>query len=91
MAKIQPIEVPHVGIGTRLEVTVLNFRTSDVTAQTYNRLLTDEGKDVIPGWNYSLTEAEYAAWGEDNSVVDDYVAADKGLVIIPDVPEVEAE
>jgi len=91
MAKIQPIEFPLEGIATTLEVTVLSFKTSDVTVVTYNKLLTDEGKEVIPGWNYSLTEAEYAAWGEDNSVVDDYVAADKGLVIIPDVPEVEAE
>jgi hypothetical protein len=90
MAKVQPIEIPHVGIGTTLEVTVLNFKTSDVTAQTWNRLVSDEGMDVIPAWNYSLTEAEYAAWGEDNSVVDDYVAAAKGLVIIPDVP-VEGE
>jgi len=89
MAKIQPIEFPLEGTATTLEVTVLSFKTSDVTAVTYNKLLTDEGKEVIPGWNYSLTEAEYAAWGEDNSVVDDYVAADKGLVIVPDVPEAE--
>jgi hypothetical protein len=89
MAKIQPIEFPLAGTATTLEVTVLSFKTSDVTAVTYNKLLTDEGKEVIPGWNYSLTEAEYAAWGEDNSVVDDYVAADKGLVIVPDVPEAE--
>ena len=86
MAKIQPIQFPLAGTATTLEVTVLSFKTSDVTVVTYNRLLTDEGKEVIPGWNYSLTEAEYAAWGEDNSVVDDYVAADKGLVIIPDAP-----
>ena len=89
MAKIQPIEFPLEGTATTLEVTVLSFKTSDVTVVTYNKLLTDEGKEVIPGWNYSLTEAEYAAWGEDNSVVDDYVAADKGLVIVPDVPVVE--
>jgi hypothetical protein len=90
MAKIQPIDVPHVGIGTTLEVTILPFKTSDKSAQTYNRILSDEGVEVVPGWNYSLTEEEYAAWGEDNSVVDDYVAAAKGLVIIPDVP-VEGE
>jgi hypothetical protein len=89
MAKVQPTNIPHVGIGTQLEVTLLPFKTSDVTAQTYNRLLDDDGKDVIPGWNYQLTEEEYATWGEDNSVVDDYVAADKGLVIVPDVPEAE--
>ena len=89
MAKIQPIEFPLEGTATTLEVTLLPFKTSDVTAGTYNRLLTDEGKEVIPGWNYTLTEAEFAAWGQDNSVVDDYVAANKGLVIVPDVPVVE--
>lgn len=89
MAKIQPIEFPLEGTATTLEVTVLSFRTSDVTVVTYNKLLTDEGKEVIPGWNYTLTEAEYTAWGQDNSVVDDYVAANKGLVIVPDVPVVE--
>jgi hypothetical protein len=86
MAKIQPIDVPHVGIGTTLEVTILPFKTSDVTAQTYNRILSDEGVEVVPAWNYTLSEDEYADWGEDNSVVDDYVAAAKGLVIVPDVP-----
>jgi hypothetical protein len=82
MAKIQPIEVPHVGIGTTLEVTILPFKTSDVTATTYNRILSDEGVEVVPSWNYTLTDEQYAAWGEDNSVVDSYVADDKGLVII---------
>jgi hypothetical protein len=82
MAKIQPIEVPHVGIGTTLEVTILPFKTSDVTATTYNRILSDEGIEVVPSWNYTLTDEQYAAWGEDNSVVDGYVADDKGLVII---------
>jgi len=86
MAKIQPIDVPHVGIGTTLEVTILPFKTSDSTAQTYNRILSDEGVEVVPGWNYTLSEDEYADWGEDNSVVDDYVAAAKGLVIVPDAP-----
>jgi hypothetical protein len=89
MAKIQPIEVPSVGIGTTLEVTVLSFKTGDITAGTYNRILTDDGIDVVPGWNYYMTEEEYAAWGADNTVVDDYVAAAKGLVIVPDVPEAE--
>jgi hypothetical protein len=89
MAQIQPIEFPLAGTATTLEVTVLSFKTSDVTVVTYNKLLNEEGKEVIPGWNYTLTEAEFAAWGQDNSVVEEYVAADKGLVIIPDVPVVE--
>jgi hypothetical protein len=89
MAKVQPVNVPSVGVGTTLEVTVLPFSTRATTVQTWNKLVDDEGKEVIPAWNYTLTEEEYNSWGVDNSVVDDYVAADKGLVIIPDAPEAE--
>jgi hypothetical protein len=89
MAKIQPIDVPHVGVGTTLEVTVLPFKTTDVTTGTINKILTDDGIEVVPAWNYTMTEEEFAAWGQDNSVVDDYVASAKGLVIVPDAPEEE--
>ena len=82
MAKVQPVEIPFEGIGTTLEVTVLSFKTDAITASTYNRLTTDEGKEVIPAWNYEMTEEQFLAWGQDNSVVDDYVAENKGLVII---------
>ena len=83
MAQIQPIVFPLVGTATTLEVTVLSFPTSATTAITQNRLLTDGGAECIPPWNYYLTEEQFAAWGQDNTVVDDYVAQDKGLVIIP--------
>jgi hypothetical protein len=82
MAKIQPIEFPLEGIATTLEVTVLSFTTNATTTGTINRLLTDDNKEVIPAWNYYMTEEQFAAWGQDNSVVDEYVAADKGLVIV---------
>ena len=82
MAKVQPVEIPFEGVGTTLEVTVLPFKTDALSASTYNRFLTDDGKEVIPSWNYQLTDEQFAAWGQDNSVVDDYVAADKGLTII---------
>ena len=82
MAKVQPVEIPFEGVGTTLEVTVLPFKTDAVTASTYNKLMTDEGKEVIPSWNYQLTEEQFAAWGQDNAVVDEYVAQDKGLTII---------
>jgi hypothetical protein len=84
MAQVQPVEIPFEGVGTTLEVTLLPFKTDAVSASTYNRLLTDEGKEVIPSWSYQLTEEQFAAWGQDNSVVDDYVAQDKGLTIIAD-------
>jgi hypothetical protein len=82
MAKVQPVEIPFEGVGTTLEVTVLPFKTDALNASTYNRLLTDEGKEVLPSWNYNLTNEQFAAWGQDNSVVDGYVAEDKGLTII---------
>jgi hypothetical protein len=82
MAKVQPIEIPFEGVGTTLEVTILPFRTDAFSATTYNRFLTDDGKEVIPSWNYQLTDEQFAAWGQDNAIVDQYVADDKGLVII---------
>lgn len=82
MAKVQPVEIPFEGVGTTLKVTILPFETDALTASTYNRLTSDEGKDVIPAWNYQLTEEQFAAWGQDNSVVDQYVADNKGLTII---------
>lgn len=82
MAKVQPVEIPFEGIGTTLEVTVLPFKTDASTASTYNRLLSDEGKEVIPSWNYQMTEEQFNEWGQDNSVVDNYVAENKGLTIV---------
>jgi hypothetical protein len=82
MAKVQPITIPFEGIGTTLDVTILTFKTDSKSATTYNRLLSDEGKEVIPNWYYDMTEAQFAAWGEDNTIVEGYVATAKGLTII---------
>jgi hypothetical protein len=82
MAKVQPITIPFQGIGTTLEVTILSFGTNAKSATTHNRLLSDAGNEVIPNWYYQLTESEFAAWGEDNKVVEGYVATAKGLTII---------
>jgi hypothetical protein len=82
MAKVQPVTIPFEGIGTTLQVTILSFDTDAKSASTFNRLLSDEGKEVIPNWYYQLTESEFAAWGEDNKIVEGYVASAKGLTII---------
>lgn len=82
MAKVESVTIPFEGVGTTLDVTVLAFRTDAKTATTYNRLLSDEGKEVIPNWYYDMTEEQFFAWGQDNSVVDNYVAENKGLTII---------
>lgn len=81
MTQIQPINFPFVGMATQLKVLILNFQTNATTCTTYNELLTDEGV-MCSNWNYTLTEAEFAAWGLDNSYIDDIVAKDKGITII---------
>ena len=79
---IKPIPYPlNEGTATFMSVLVLNFPTDAVTATTYWQLLTDEGKQLSQG-NYTLTEEQFAAWGTDNSVVNEYVAEAIGVVII---------
>lgn len=79
---IEPVVFPlNEGTATRLTVLVLNFETSATTCTTYYQLLTEEGKQLRQG-NYTLTEEQFATWGTDNSVVDDYVAEYLGVVII---------
>jgi hypothetical protein len=81
MAQIQPVTFPIVGDATKLEVTILPFSTSATTAGTYYILTTEDGKTCLSG-NYYLTEEEFAAWGQDNSYVDDIVAAYLGVTIV---------
>ena len=79
---IQPIVYPITeGTATRLAVLVLNFETTATTCNTYWQLLTEDGKQLSQG-NYTLTPEEFAAWGTDNSVVNEYVAEAIGVVLI---------
>ena len=79
---IQPIVYPiNEGTATRLAVLVLNFETTATTCNTYWQLLTEDGKQLSQG-NYTLTPEEFAQWGTDNSVVNEYVAEAIGVVII---------
>jgi hypothetical protein len=81
MAQIQPVTFPIVGDATKLEVTILPFSTSATTAGTYYTLATEDGKTCLAD-NYYLTEEEFAAWGQDNSYIDDIVAAKIGVTIV---------
>jgi len=81
MPNIQPITFPIIGQATKLNVLVLNFATDAVTCTTYYQVTTEEGKTCTEG-NYTLTEEEYAAWGEDNAYIDNLVATYLGLTII---------
>jgi hypothetical protein len=81
MALIEPINFPFTGEATELKVLILNFATDATTCTTYNELLTEEGL-MCANWNYTLTDEEFSAWGEDNTWVEQCVANDKGIVIL---------
>lgn len=82
MAKIQPITFPlNAGTATEMSVLILNFETSATTCTTYYELKTDEGK-VLSNGNYTLTEEEFSAWGEDNAWVEQCVANAIGVTIL---------
>ena len=82
MAKIQPIKFPlNAGTATEMSVLILNFETNAVTCTTYYELKTDEGA-VLTNGNYTLTEEEFTAWGEDNTWVEQCVAKALGVTIL---------
>ena len=78
---IEPIVYPlNEGTATRMSVLVLNFETTATTCTTYYELLTEEGK-CLKSDNYTLTPEHFAAWGQDNNVVNEYVAEAIGVKI----------
>ena len=82
MAKIQPIKFPlNAGTATELTVLILNFTTDATTCTTYYELKSEEGA-VLTNGNYTLTEEEFAAWGEDNKHVETCVANAIGVTIL---------
>jgi len=81
MVNIQPVIFPIVGTATKLSVIVLGFQTNATRCGTYYALLTDENVKIIEG-NYQLTEAEFAAWGVDNTYIDDIIANFLNVTII---------
>lgn len=88
MTRIQPVVFPILGTATKLSVTVLNFATNAKSCNTYYVLSTEDNKKVTDG-NYQLTEAQFTAWGVDNSYIDNIVAAFLGVVIIPEITDDE--
>jgi len=79
---IEPIVYPlNEGTATRLAIDIQQHSTQATTCKTYWQLLTEEGKSLAVG-NYTLTPEQFASWGADNSVVNEYVAEAIGVVII---------
>ena len=86
MAKIQPIVFPlNAGTATEMTVLILNFPTDATTCTTYYELKSEATETVpskvLSNGNYTLTDAEFAAWGEDNTWVETCVANAIGVVI----------
>lgn len=81
MINITPVEFPIIGTATKMEVLILNFKTDATSASTYYELFTDDGKRCLEG-NYTLTQAQYDAWGADNAYVEQAVASHIGVTII---------
>ncbi len=93
MAKIQPIVFPlNAGTATEMTVLILNFETNATSCTTYYELKTEATEEtettgsipskVLSNGNYTLTEAEFAAWGEDNTWVEQCVANAIGVTIL---------
>ena len=79
---IEPVVFPlNQGTATRMIVLVLNFETTATTCTTYWQLLTEDGQQLAQG-NYTLTPEQFASWGQDNNVVNEYVAEAIGVTII---------
>jgi len=82
MAKIQPITFPlNQGTATEMSVLIHNHFTDATTCTTYYELKTAEGA-VLTNGNYTLTEEEFTAWGEDNEWVEQCVANAIGVTIL---------
>jgi hypothetical protein len=79
---IEPVVFPlNQGTATQMSVLILNFTTEATTCETYWQLLTEDNKQLSQG-NYTLTEEQFAAWGTDNNVVNQYVADAIGVTLI---------
>lgn len=81
MSTIEPVNFPFYGNATVLNVTVYAFPTNATSTNTYWTLSTSDGVKCAEG-DYYLTEEQFDAWGQDNSVVDHYVAEAIGVTII---------
>lgn len=80
MVQIQPINFPIKGTATQMNVLVLNFATNATTATTYWQLFTEDETQVADG-NYTMTEEQFAEWGQDNNFVNECVADAIGVTI----------
>jgi hypothetical protein len=81
MIEIQPVVIAIKGTATQMSVLVLNFSTNASNCNTYWQLFDANNNQLLDG-NYTLTDEQFATWGTDNSVVNQYVADAIGVTII---------
>jgi hypothetical protein len=82
MIQIEPITYPlNQGTATQMSILILQHTTDAVTCTTYYELLTEDSATLSKG-NYDLTEEQFAAWGKDNTWVNQCVAEAIGVTII---------
>lgn len=96
MAKVQPVEVGLLGTINTLKVKYLTGDAEDTTATLFYELSETQEvvNDVNPQitdsvtvktlsqGNYTLTEEEFEAWGQDNSYLLHLIAGQLGLTLI---------
>lgn len=80
MVDINPVSFPIVGEATKLFVQVNSFSASDTRCMLYYILFTEDETKVLDG-NVNMSEEEFDAWGQDNSILYDLVASKLNLTL----------
>lgn len=81
MANIQSITFPFIGDAVKLIVRVNSFETQADTTSLGWTLQTADGVVCLSGV-YNMTVEEYNNWGQDNSYLDNLVAASIPVIIL---------
>lgn len=87
MAQIQPLTFPILGTADDLLLRVLAFDMDADTASFYYELRDTTSQvigdiKIITSGNLTMSEAEYDAWGADNSYCLQWAANKLGLTLI---------
>lgn len=77
--------------GVKIMIRPLIGSTTDVICQTYYEVLSFENKNLASG-NIFINEENYAAWGADNTFIEELVLKELGLIrdLTPDVIQEES-
>ena len=79
--KIVPVKIGIDKVADSLSVSVMTFKTTAKTCQLYYEIY-DLKKEKIDDGNLSLTESEFALWGETNKYIENLALSKLNLVRI---------